>query len=80
MGFEKLSKNLFNELNGLTDLKKNIEKSYETSIQVLRWHYIYTENKMNQCIKDYGDVKRIMDLLMEALKGMKGGSIPSDTM
>ena len=77
MGFEKLSKNLFNELNGLTDLKKNIEKSYETSIQVLRWHYIYTENKMNQCIKDYGEVKRIMDLLMEALKGMKGGSIPS---
>jgi len=77
MGFEKLSKNLVNELNGLTDLKKNIEKSYETSIQVLRWHYIYTENKMNQCVKDYAEIKKIMDLLMEALKGMKGVSIPS---
>jgi hypothetical protein len=77
MGFENLSKNLVNELNNLNDLKKNIEKSYETSIQVLRWHYIYTENKMNQCVKDYAEIKKIMDLLMEALKGMKGGSIPS---
>ena len=77
IGIEKLSKNLINELNGITDMKKNIEKSYETSIQILRWHYIYTENRMNQCVKDYEEINKRIILIIEALKGMKGGSIPN---
>ena len=77
IGIEKLSKNLVNDLKSLNEMKKNIEKSYETSIQVLRWHYIYTENRMNQCVKDYDEIKKRIDLILEAFKGMKGGSIPN---
>ena len=69
---EKFSKNLLNELKDINDLKKNIEKSYETSLNILRWHYIYTENKMNQCVKDYDEIKIRIDLLIEAMKGLKG--------
>ena len=51
-------------MNGLSELKKNIEKSYEAGITILRWHYIYTENRMNQCVKDYDEVKRMVELLI----------------
>ena len=77
MGIEKLTKNLINELNGLTEMKKNIEKSYTTSTDVLRWHYIYAENKMNEVIKNYDEIKIRIDLIIEALKGMKDGTIPN---
>ena len=77
MGLEKLTTKLINDLESITDMKNKIEKSYETSIQILRWHYIYTENRMNQCVKDYDDIKKRMDLIIEALKGFKGGNNPN---
>ena len=77
MGLEKLTSKLINDLESITDMKNKIEKSYETSIQILRWHYIYTENRMNQCVKDYDDIKKRMDLIIEALKGFKGGNNPN---
>ena len=77
MGIEKLTKNILNELSSIKDMKKNIEKNYESSIQLLRLHYVYAENRMNQCIKDYDDIKKRMDLLLEALKGFKGGNNPN---
>ena len=58
MGLEKLTTKLINDLESITDMKNKIEKSYEASIQILRWHYIYTENRMNQCVKDYDDIKK----------------------
>ena len=77
MGLEKLTTKLINDLESITDMKNKIEKSYEASIQILRWHYIYTENRMNQCVKDYDDIKKRMDLIIEALKGFKGGNNPN---
>ena len=75
MGIEKLTKNLLNEASKLNDMKNNIEKTYQASSQILRLHYVYTENSINQCVKDYDDIRRGLDLIMEALKGLKGGSI-----
>ena len=77
MGLEKLTTKLINDLESITDMKNKIEKSYEASIQILRWHYIYTENRMNQCVKDYDDIKKRMNLIIEALKGFKGGNNPN---
>ena len=76
IGIEKLSKNLINELNNITDMRKNIEKSYQTSTDVLRWHYIYAENGMNEVMKNYDEINIKIHLIIEALKGMKEGSIP----
>jgi hypothetical protein len=76
IGIEKLSKNLINELNNITDMRKNIEKSYQTSTDVLRWHYIYAENTMNEVMKNYDEINIKIHLIIEALKGMKEGSIP----
>ena len=75
MGIEKLTKNLLNEASKLNDMKNNIEKTYQASSQILRLHYVYTENRINQCVKDYDDIRKGLDLIMEALKGLKGGSI-----
>ena len=75
MGIEKLTKNLLNEASKLNDMKNNIEKTYQASSQILRLHYVYTENTINQCVKDYDDIRKGLDLIMEALKGLKGGSI-----
>ena len=77
MGIEKLSKNVINEASTLKDMKNNIEKTYQASIQILRWHYVYAENRINQCVKDYDEIKKGLDLIIEALKGLKGGSIPN---
>ena len=76
IGIEKLSKNLINELTNITDMKSNIEKSYQTSTDVLRWHYIYAENRMNEVMKNYDEINIKIHLIIEALKGMKEGSIP----
>ena len=76
IGIEKLSKNLINELNNITDMRNNIEKSYQTSTDVLRWHYIYAENRMNEVMKNYDEINIKIHLIIEALKGMKEGSIP----
>ena len=76
IGIEKLSKNLINELTNITDMRSNIEKSYQTSTDVLRWHYIYAENRMNEVMKNYDEINIKIHLIIEALKGMKEGSIP----
>ena len=75
MGIEKLSKSLVNEASKLSDMKNNIEKTYQASIQILRLHYVYTENRINECVKDYDEIRKGLDLIIEALKGLKGGSI-----
>ena len=77
MGIEKLTKNLLKEASKLNDMKNNIEKTYQASSQILRLHYVYTENRINQCVKDYDEIRKGLDLIMEALKGLKGGSIPN---
>ena len=77
MGIEKLTKNLLKEASKLNDMKNNIEKTYQASSQILRLHYVYIENRINQCVKDYDEIRKGLDLIMEALKGLKGGSIPN---
>ena len=77
MGIEKLTKNLLKEASKLNDMKNNIEKTYQASSQILRLHYVYTENRINQCVKDYDEIRKGLDLIIEALKGLKGGIIPN---
>ena len=68
---ESLTVNLIKEMEKITKIKREIDTSLEKNEQSFKYHYYLTENQLNQCQKDYHEMKRKFDLLVEFLKGVK---------
>ena len=68
---ESLTVNLIKEMEKITKIKREIDTSFEKNIEGFKYHYYLTESQLNQCQKDYNEMKRKFDLLVEFLKGVK---------
>ena len=71
---EKLSQNLIKEWERIAQIKREIETTIANNNDAFNYHYILTENRLNDCSNDYNEIKRKFDLLIEYLKGLKLGS------
>ena len=70
---EKLTQNLIKEWERIAEIKREIDLTFGKNSELFKNHFLLTENKLNECINDYNELKRKFDLLVEYLKGMRGG-------
>ena len=72
---EKITNNLICEWEKITVIKKEIDNTCDSTVKGLKKHYIVTEKRLGECIKDYNDIKKKFDLLTEFLKGIKANGV-----
>lgn len=68
---EKITNNLIKEWEKIYEIKKQIDTTCDHTLNSLKKHYIVTENRLNECMKDYNDIKKKFELLLEFMKGVK---------
>ena len=68
---EKIINNLVKEWEKIHEIKNQIDSTCDHTLNNLKKHFIVTENRLNECLKDYNDIKKKFELLLEFMKGVK---------
>lgn len=69
----KLTERLIREWDKIGTIKNEIDITFEKYSENFKHNFMSTDNKINQCIKDYNEMKKKFDLLIEFMKGVKSG-------
>jgi hypothetical protein len=75
MNLEKITNNLISEWEKIAEIKKEMEKTCNSTLKGLKKHYVITENRLSECIKGYNDIKKKYDILIEFMKGLKASGV-----
>ena len=70
---EKLTGNLIKEWGRISEMRREINNTLNNHTENFKHHFLLTENKLNECIKEYNEMKRRFDLFVEFMKGVKSG-------
>ena len=70
---EKLTQNLIKEWEKIGEIKREIDLTFGQNSEYFKNNFLLTENKLDECIKDYNELKKKFDLLVEFMKGVKSG-------
>ena len=68
---EKIINNLVKEWEKIHEIKNQIDSTCDHTLNNLKKHFIVTENRLNECLKDCDDIKKKFELLLEFMKGVK---------
>ena len=70
---QRLTQNLIKEWEKISTIKNEIDVTFTKYNENYRHHHKLTESKLNECLKEYNEMKRKFDLLVEFMKGVKSG-------
>ena len=70
---QRLTQNLIKEWEKISTIKNEIDVTFAKYNDNYRHHHKLTESKLNECLKEYNEMKRKFDLLIEFMKGVKSG-------